>query len=121
MMLVYCYNDGRILSAGAVVRYADAMRKRELAIAADTEGYWDDIVAALRLYGPKLKAHMLFLLWIVLGTVFSCCLEGWSLVSGIYFSISTMATGGMWPISSDSPEWAFVFVALYVVTGVPIM
>lgn len=106
---------------GADCRYVEAMRKRELAAAADTEGYLDDVVAALQLYGPKLKAHVLFVLWIIVGTVFACALEGWSLVSGLYFSISTMSTGGMWPISSDSPEWAFVFVALYVVTGVPIM
>ena len=102
-------------------RYIEAMRKKELEAAADTEGYMDDVVAAVHFYGPKLKVHILFVLWTAIGVVFSCSLMGWSFVDGFYFAISTMSTGGMWPIASDSPDWAFVFVALYVVSGVPIM
>lgn len=97
------------------------MRKRELEAAADTEGYMDDIVAAVKFYGPKLKAHGLFVFCTVVGIAFSLSVEGWTFMDALYFSVSTMATGGMAPISPDAPQWAFVFVALYVVCGVPIM
>jgi len=101
--------------------YVDAMRKRDLEAAADTEGYWDDIVAAVKFYGPKLKAHILFLVWVCLGVAFGCGCVKWPLVSALYFAVSSMATGGMWPIPDDSPHWYFAFVAVYVCSGVPIM
>lgn len=38
---------------------------------------------------------------------------GWSFIDGLYFATSTLSTGGLNGIPSDSPDW-YVYVYVYV-------
>jgi hypothetical protein len=99
----------------------EAMKVKALEDAGDTEGYWDDILAFFTVHGPKMKVHLLFLLWVVIGVLWSCLAIGWPLIEGVYFSVSALTTGGLWPIPEGSPAWHYAFTAFYVVAGVPLM
>eukprot|EP00602_Paraphysomonas_sp_CaronLab_P009560 CAMPEP_0185020120 /NCGR_PEP_ID=MMETSP1103-20130426/2725_1 /TAXON_ID=36769 /ORGANISM="Paraphysomonas bandaiensis, Strain Caron Lab Isolate" /LENGTH=787 /DNA_ID=CAMNT_0027550835 /DNA_START=268 /DNA_END=2631 /DNA_ORIENTATION=- len=101
--------------------YVDAMKKQAMEAARKTEGYWDDIVASIEYYGPKFQIHILFILWFAVGVLWGWVCVDWPLLNGVYFSMSAMATGGLWPIPDDSPEWHFLFGGIYVVVGVPVM
>lgn len=101
--------------------YIDAMRRQAMADAAATEEIWDDIVAYTNYWFPKLKVPFLFVTWAALGVSWSCYYVGWTFIDGLYFVTSGLATGGMWPIPDDSPQWFFFFVGVYVSCGVPIM
>lgn len=89
--------------------------------AGDTEGYWDDIQAFFTVYGPRLKIHIIFLLWVFIGVLWSCLAIEWPVIEGVYFAVSSLTTGGLWPIPEDSPAWHYAFTAFYLVGGVPIM
>ena len=89
--------------------------------AGDTEGYWDDIQAFFTVYGPRLKIHLIFLLWVVIGVLWSCLAAKWPVIQGFYFAVSSLTTGGLWPIPEGSPAWHYAFTAFYVVAGVPVM
>lgn len=45
----------------------------------------------------------------------------WSFCSGLYFSVSSLSTGGLYGIPETSPDWMFAFVGAYACTGVPVM
>jgi hypothetical protein len=102
-------------------RYIEALRKQAILDAAQTEEVWDDIIAILKYWIPKLQIPLLFLGWEALGIVWSCIFVKWSFFDGLYFVSSGLATGGMYPIPSDSPSWYFLFVGIYVTLGAPIM
>ena len=97
------------------------MKIKALEEASNTEGYWDDIVAFFTIHGPKLKIHIIFILWVIIGVFWSCLTIEWPLIDGIYFSVSALTTGGLWPIPEESPAWYYAFVAFFVVLGVPVM
>mmetsp|Transcript_36369 Transcript_36369/g.67738 ORF Transcript_36369/g.67738 Transcript_36369/m.67738 type:complete len:1027 (-) Transcript_36369:288-3368(-) len=101
--------------------YAEALNKRKFEEAQETEGYSDDVKAAVIYYWPKLKAHVYFWLWTFVGIVFCMSTGKWGFVDSLHFSISAMSTGGFLNIEDDSPEWHFAFVAVYVIVGVPVM
>ena len=44
-------------------RIMEMMKKNDLALAAETEGYMDDIAAFFTFYLPKLKIFFVFVLW----------------------------------------------------------
>jgi hypothetical protein len=101
--------------------YIEAMNKRKYEEALETEGYKDDVIAALIYYWPKVKIYIYFWIWAFVGTSF-CLLTGkWTFVDSLFFSISAMSTGGFLNIEDNSPNWHFLFVAVYVIVGVPVM
>lgn len=87
-----------------------------------------------RLYGPLLNAYIylsvnsdkllivyIWFLYVLLGTWWSCFVIGWPLLDGLYFSLSSLSTGGMWSIPLKSPDYVYACVGLYTCLGVPIM
>ena len=101
--------------------YMEAMNKRKFEEAQETEGYIDDIKAAVIYYWPKAKVYVYFWIWAFVGVGFCMGTGQWDFVDSLHFSISAMSTGGFLNIDDDSPNWYFVFVALYVIVGVPVM
>ena len=97
------------------------MKVKALEEAGNTEGYWDDIEAFVTVHGARIKIHGLFLFWIFIGALWSCLAIQWPLIEGVYFAVSSLTTGGLWPIPEGSQAWHYAFVAFYVVGGVPIM
>lgn len=82
------------------------MKKKELALAAETEGYKDDIIAFFTYYLPKLKIFIVFLGWFVMGIVWyvftlptSSSSNGWQLID---FVLSTLSGGGYLAIETNS-------------------
>jgi hypothetical protein len=61
------------------------------------------------------------LLWIVLGTVFSCVGIGLEFLDGVLFSISCMSNSGFLNITKESSDLAFFLVGVYTCLGIPIM
>jgi hypothetical protein len=101
--------------------YIEAMNKKKYEEAQETEGYKDDIIAAFVYYWPKVKIYCYFLVWTFVGVTFCLATGKWSFVDSLLFSVSAMSTGGFLNIEDSAPNWHFLFVAVYVVVGVPIM
>jgi len=64
---------------------------------------------------------VIWLIWILFGTIWSCYVIEWTIIEGIYFSLSSLSTGGLHGIPYDSANWVFLITGLYACTGVPIM
>ena len=63
---------------------------------------------------------MIFL--ILLGTVVYSLGEGWSVVDGLYFTISTLTTGSIAdPNLTLTHDWLKIFTAFYVLTAIGIL
>jgi len=101
--------------------YVDALRKKQLAAAEDTEGYWDDIVAIAAIYWPKVKIHAIFFVLAACGTLWSCLTFDWTFIDGLYFALSAMSAGGLVELPDGSEDWKYVLVSLYICIGVPVM
>jgi len=65
--------------------------------------------------------HFLSLLWLTFGTVWSYYAVEWTFIDSLYFSISSLSTGGMWSIPDDSPDAHYFIVAVFTCTGAPIL
>lgn len=99
------------------------MKKKDLALAAETEGYMDDIEAFFTVYLPKLRIFVLFIMWFVVGVVWYCftlpaSTNGWELLD---FLISTLSGGGYLSIEADSSNTQYFITSLYTTIGVPLM
>ena len=106
---------------GGWCRYTKALRKTKLEEAVESEGYLDDILAAISYYGPQFKIHGVFLLFSLVGIVWSCIRFKWSFVDGWYFAWCCLSTGGFYFIPSDYNDVDRFLVALYAAVGAPIM
>lgn len=68
-----------------------------------------------------LRIIALWLWWITMMVAFSCSTVEWDFIEGLYFALSSLSTGGLWPIPNDSPDWHFGIVGLFSATGIPLM
>lgn len=69
----------------------------------------------------RMRSFLLFSVYILFGTTWSCSVIGWSFMSGLYFAVSSLSTGGLNPIPLHSPDWYYLIVGLYACTGIPVM
>lgn len=69
----------------------------------------------------KLFIIYLWVIYIFFGLSWSIGAVGWDFTDGLYFSISSMSTGGLQGVPEDSPDWVFLIVGLFAATGVPLM
>jgi hypothetical protein len=98
------------------------IKKNQLEAAAETEGYWDDIVAAFNIYFPKFRILLLFLMWLLLGVfVFQAIVPHYTYVDSSDYVVSCLTGGGYKTIPDDSPRWKFLVTAIYTAVGVPLM
>jgi len=61
----------------------------------------------VRLHEGSLKIVGIWITWILAMIVFSLCTVRWNFTNALYFAVSSLSTGGLWAIPSDSPEWYF--------------
>jgi hypothetical protein len=69
----------------------------------------------------SLKIIFLWMAWISFMTIYTCNRVGWNFVDGLYNAISSLSTGGLWAIPSDSPEIDFFAIGFFSAIGVPLM
>jgi hypothetical protein len=80
----------------------------------------------LQVFSNASIAEELFIVWILLGTSYGVLAEGYTPISGLYFAITSLATGGLQTpaiadsFSSDVPRFHGWAVGIYCITGVPI-
>lgn len=112
---------------GSIIRknekwYSKVLKKELLDEASTTTGGVSKFKSYLQsLNTGRMRSFLLFALYIIFGTAWSCSVIGWSFTSGLYFAVSSLSTGGLNSIPLHSPSWQYVVVGLYACTGIPVM
>ena len=68
----------------------------------------------------KVRIILLYLAFIIVGTVASWIEFDWPFSSALYFSLSSLSTAGLMPVPGDSKDETYFLVALFACIGVPI-
>ena len=103
-----------------ICRYVDAMRRKE-ALSAQHASVWDNILAVIKYYVPKARLHILMCMFVWFGIVLTCSSVGWPFLSGLYFSVSALTTGGLFPLPEDTEKWMYGVVGVMVSVGAPVV
>jgi hypothetical protein len=74
------------------------------------------ICVFITIHWGKLFIVYVWVLFLTFGAIFSCLTIGWSATDGVYYSISSMSTGGLNGIPVDSPDYLFLFTGQSVVS-----
>jgi len=99
----------------------EVVKQDKLIDAANTEGIWDDIVAAVESYSSKYKIILFWILWGVGGVVFGAnSVDGWDTSIALDFVLSSLSGGGYLSLPLGSSKWKYFFTALYTGIGMPI-
>jgi len=61
-----------------------------------------------------------FIVWIVIGLLFSVYADGNDFVTGLYYAVSTLSTAGMVAVKTVESQAHVLFTAFYALIGVPI-
>lgn len=69
----------------------------------------------------KLKGIFLWCCFVFVGTSCAWSLNDWTFINALYFSISSMSTGGLYSLPADSPNWYYGMTGLFAAIGVPVM
>ena len=108
-------NTGAAEDIGEAIRRAVAVRGENALARASRR-----VQAAL----TKQRTFLLFALWVGLGAVWGMLTEGWDAVTGVYFAVGGLSTGGLQAPSLTSsgtlPDASAIFVALWCLSGIPI-
>jgi hypothetical protein len=99
------------------------MKKKDLALAAETEGYKDDVIAFFTFYLPKLKIFIAFIIWFAVGlawygSTLPPSTNGWVLID---FVLSTLSGGGYLAVKTSSNQVQYLVTSVYTTVGVPLM
>ena len=54
-------------------------------------------------------------------TAFACHYNDWYFAKGLYFSLTSMSTGGLVSLPDDAGSWQFGLLGLFGALGVPLM
>jgi hypothetical protein len=102
--------------------YVNAIQQNEYDEAQHSNSSWVRWKSWFQFYSIQINSILLWVLWIVVATVWALLsIEEWDFPESILFAISSLSTGGLLGIPSDSPDYYFGLVALYAGTGVPVM
>ena len=63
---------------------------------------------------------LLFLLIVIVGTACACKIQDWPLITGLYCIVSSLSTGGLVSLKSDSADWQYALLGLMAAFGVPL-
>lgn len=78
--------------------------------------------AYLEFENEKFKAIYLWLIWIIIMTIFALCEPiSYNFTEALYFAVSSCSTGGHWSIPNDADDWVFGLTGFFGALGVPIM
>ncbi len=67
----------------------------------------DKFIFWVKLNEGPLKIVSLWVFWILSMVTFSMCTVKWSFGQALYFAVSSLSTGGLWAIPTESPDWYF--------------
>lgn len=67
------------------------------------KGVWADYYVWGVMSSGRFFVVYLWILYLFMGVAWSCNLLNWSIIDGVYFSVSSMSTGGLWCFAEDSP------------------
>ena len=108
-------NTGAAEDIGVAIRRAVALRGESALARASRR-----VQAAF----AEQRTFLLFALWVGLGAVWGMVTEGWDPVTGVYFAVGGLSTGGLQAPSLTSagtlPDASAIFVALWCLSGIPI-
>ena len=79
-------------------------------------------VASWRHYANEARTAAAFLLWVAAGVAFGVHQEKWSVGKSVYFSVTSLSTGGLLAARIDPHSDTFTnyFMAFWIMTGVPV-
>lgn len=83
--------------------YAEALEQQRY----KTASYHERFFAYMKLHEAAFKVIGIWILWIAAMIAFSMSTVKWNFSQGLYFAVSSLSTGGLWAIPSDSPDWYF--------------
>lgn len=69
----------------------------------------------------KVRAILLWLVFIIVGTAVACDVNDWPFITGLYFSTSSLSTGGLVALPTDAEDWTYGMLGLYGAIGIPLM
>mmetsp|Transcript_3669 Transcript_3669/g.8705 ORF Transcript_3669/g.8705 Transcript_3669/m.8705 type:complete len:366 (-) Transcript_3669:152-1249(-) len=73
-------------------------------------------------YQTELRCALAFIAWIGAGVIYGMVEERWSFVTSLYFSVTSLSTGGLKTanINPDKDTFTNWFMAFWIMTGVPV-
>ena len=101
--------------------YIEALRKKALTDAANTDGWGDDIWSFIIYHIESIKLLSAWFLWIGFGSMWVAFTHNWSCIDSLFFALSALSSGGRVAIPDDSPDRDYIIIGLYVMTGIPVM
>merc|ERR1719296_39882 len=60
------------------------------------------------------------IIWVIIGALYVCLAEGASIVSGLYFAVTSMSTAGLYAVTSTSDGSVYWFTGVFCLIGVPL-
>lgn len=111
---------GTSLMADSANWYERGVAQKTLDEQLQNSGYWFKIYAHITMNSEYRLIVLFFLFWIC-GTAFACALNDWPFITGVYFSLSSMSTGGLISLPSGTPNWQYGMLGIYSAFGVPLM
>jgi hypothetical protein len=101
--------------------YAEAEEKAKLVTVNENSNVVYFNVLKILYFLKRNHVHCLSILWLAFGTLWSLVSVQWSFLDSLYFSITSLSTGGMWAIPENSPDSHYFIVAAFTSTGAPIL
>lgn len=101
--------------------YEKSIIRKNIRKTSRLKGFLLDAYVYIVVNHSKLFMIYLWFVCIFFGTSWSCVVIHWSLIDGLYFSISSMSTAGAWGIPHDSPDYVFAVTGLFAAFSIPIM
>ena len=121
---------GQLLTTVAMAFFAGRLKQHWYA-EAEEKNKLDDVNANSNIFYfhfmkvlfciKKNHVHCLSFLWLAFGVVWSLVALEWSFVDALYFSITSLSTGGIWSIPEDASDTSYFIVALFTSTGAPVL
>lgn len=110
------------LSANKDTWLTQMVKEEALELAADTEGYWDDILAFLTLNFHKFKVVLFLFLWGFLGVVAVIFfVPEYDTGTAVEFIFSVLTGAGYMTIPDEDAKYKFVLCAVYAALGIPLL
>ena len=101
--------------------YEQLKIKKNIERSCTLTGWKGKVYVYLAMHNEKLFIIYVWVLMILLGAFVTVAVDGWTWLDGFYFSVTTMATAGLYGIPKDSPNFLFLLVGLFTAVGVPTM
>jgi hypothetical protein len=87
--------------------YAVAMYERTMLD--ENVSRWKKIKEASKTHKKKLVSISLFIVWVMAGVTWSTYVfDRWKFVQGLYFAVSSLSTGGMYPVPRGASDSCYI-------------